>query len=201
MGLQILLVWAKGNPSTTDHTAVMQAIADAQTIYNQKSLGAPILDLEIWGQVNLEEEGILPNDIGYTDDQDYVDARSADGVKLAKVRDFYLSANGRLENPVFVLFVVPPGELKNANGFALLDGYCAVLPVPTGVWGTADGHTYAHEIGHGLSLVHDNDGANVMYPFRSIGTDLSGNNLVEDQYGRFGRFIRSQHPSLVKRDA
>ncbi len=201
MSLQILLVWAKGNPSTADRTAVTQTIADAQAIYNQKSLGAPILSLEIWGEVNVEEEGILPNDIGYTDDQDYVDAGSAEGVKLAKVRDYYLSANHRREKPVFVLFVVPAGELKKANGFALLNGYCAVLPVPTGVPGTADGHTYAHEIGHGLSLVHINDGSNVMYPFRWFGTDLSGNILEDDQYGQFGTFIRRQHPSLVMKEA
>jgi len=194
MPLQILLIWAKGRPSIADVRAVERALADAAAIFDPNKL-----PINIWGQVNREEEGPLPSAIGYTDAQDYVDSNSVRGRDFARVRDFYLDASHRLKTPVYVLFVVPAGELYDANGFSLLEGYSSVLPVPTGVMGTADGHTYAHEIGHGLSLDHVDETDNVMYPYRVVARTgkLSGNDIGIAQYKQMRAFIQ-KHPSLVE---
>jgi hypothetical protein len=191
MQLQILRIWAKGRPGQQDVAEVEAALLrDAQNIFNP-------LTFKICGEVNLKEQGPLPNAIGFTEAQDYVDANTANGQALAKVRDYYLDASHLLGKPVYVLFVVPAGELKNANGFSLLSGYCSVLPVPTGVEGTADGHTYAHEIAHGLSLEHVEDSNNLMYPYRRIpNKGLSGDTLTVDQKKDMRGFL-SKNPSLV----
>jgi hypothetical protein len=189
MALQILLIWAKGPPSNAENQAVRAAIADAQRIFGT-------LTLAIWGEVNREEEGPLPNLIGYTDAQDFVDANSASGRDVLRVRDLYLDANHRLATPVYVLFVVPQDELHNANGFSLLGGYCSVLPVPTGLPGTADGHTYAHEIAHGLGLPHVDSTANCMFPYRIVPPSaLSGDELTTDQKVAMRSFLQA-HLSL-----
>jgi hypothetical protein len=191
MALQILIVWAKGSPSTSDQGAVLAALQTAQAIFTT-------LTLNVWGQVNLEEQGPLPSSIGYTEDQDYVDADGVAAKALRKVRDLYLDANRRLAAPVYVLFIVPVGELKSANGFSLRGGYCSVMPVPTGAFGTADGHTYAHEVGHGLSLVHSDDTQNLMCPFRVLPTGLlSGDTLTVDQYKQIRAFLKA-HQSLLE---
>ena len=196
MPLQILVVWAKGPATPNDVEKVSGALVYAQHIF-----GADKLPLAIWGQVNCEEAGPLPSGVGYTEAQDYVLVDSVAGKALAKVRDLYLDARGRKDNPVYVLFIVPAGELIGANGFSLASGYCSVLPVPTGVEGTADGHTYAHEIGHGLSLPHDDDPDNLMYPYRVVKAQhrLSGDDIEVPQYKLMRAFIQ-QHPSLVVAD-
>jgi hypothetical protein len=189
MALQILLVWAKGPPGVADEQAVKAAIATAQEIFG-------VLSLAIWGEVNREEEGPLPNMIGYTEAQDYVDANLASAAAFMQVRDLYLDASHRLAEPVFVLFVVPAGEIQNANGFSVRGGYCSVLPVPTGQPGTADGHTYAHEIAHGLSLSHDADTDNLMFAYRVVPPDgLSGDTLTVAQYKQMRAFLQA-NPSL-----
>lgn len=188
MALQMLTVWAKGSPSNKDKGAVEGALQTAQAILK--------LTLDNWGQVNLEEQGPLPNLIGYTEDQDFVDADAASAREIAHVRDLYLNASRRGKTPVYVLFVVPAGEVVGANGFSIRRGYCSVLPVPTGVPGTADGHTYAHEIAHGLSLEHLNDTKNLMYPFRIFApSKLSGDALIDGQYVQIRRFLQ-EYPSL-----
>jgi hypothetical protein len=189
MALQMLTVWAKGPPGNKDKEAVRGALQTAQEILK--------LTLDNWGQVNLEERGPLPNLIGYTEDQDYVDADAAKAQEVARVRDLYLAASHRdISKPVYVLFVVPAGEVVGANGFSIRRGYCSVVPVPTGVPGTADGHTYGHEIAHGLSLKHLNDTQNLMFPFRMLAPDkLSGDELIEEQYIQMRRFLQ-EYPSL-----
>ena len=190
MPLQILRIWAKGKPGRDDEANVDAAITNAQNIFK-------FLTLKVWGEVNLEEQGILPNAIGFTDAQDYVDADTADGQAIATVRDYYLDANHRQGKPVYVLFVIPAGELRNANGFSLLSGYCSVVPIPTGVAGTADGHTYAHEIAHGLSLEHVQNPNNLMYPYRQVPNHgLSGDALTVEQLKGMRGFL-SKKPSLV----
>jgi hypothetical protein len=168
---------------------VETAIATAQSIFST-------LTLAIWGEVNAEEEGPLPNIIGYTEAQDYVDADTASAADVEKARDFYLDASHRKEAPVFVLFVVPADEMRNANAFSIRNGYCSVVPVPSGVLGTADGHTYAHEIGHGLSLGHTDDTGNLMFPARVVppGT-LSGDGITTAQYKLMRAFLQA-NPSL-----
>jgi hypothetical protein len=191
MPLQILLVWAKGSPEFDEVEAVMRELRVASTIFNT-------LPFALWGEVNRKEKGPLPSTIGYTDAQDYVLVDSVAGADLAKVRDFYLDANDRKDNPVYVVFIVPAGEILDANAFSLGGGYCSVLPVPTGVEGTADGHTYAHEIGHGLSLPHVDDPDNLMYPYRVVSGEhrLSGDNIETDQYKLMRTFL-GKNPSLL----
>lgn len=191
MALQILLIWAKGPPSDADEAAVRNALATAASIFIS-------LPLEIWGQVNREEGGPLPSGIGFTEAQDYVDADLADADDIEHIRDLYLDASHRLKTPVYVLFVVPAGELENANGFSVRGGYCSVLPVPTGEWGTPDGHTYAHEIGHGLSLPHVDDTGNLMYPYRVVPpSSLSGDTIEIDQFKQMRAFL-GKYPSLLE---
>jgi len=191
MPLQILLIWAKGPPSSTDRQAVMGALATAQNIFST-------LPLALWGEVNREEEGPLPSSVGYSEAQDYADVDTVSSVNLQRTRDLYLDASHRLKEPVYVLFVVPAGELKNCNGYSVRGGYCSVLPVPTGVPGTADGHTYAHEIGHGLGLVHSDDTKNLMFAYRVVPPSaLSGDGIEIDQYKLMRSFLGST-PSLLK---
>lgn len=192
--LQMLVVWAKGPPSDSDVTAVAWALRGARAVFDPIKLG-----LDVWGQVNRGEDGPLPSSIGYTDAQDYCDADSAPGEDVARIRDRYLDANRRLDAPVYVLFIVPPGQLHNANGFSLVGGYCSVLPVPTGVAGTADGRTYAHEIGHGLSLDHVDDKKNLMYPYRVVAKSLklAGHDIEVPQGVEIVRFLK-QHRSLIE---
>lgn len=192
MPLQILLIWAKGPPRPNELRAVAGALDYAERIFNT-------IELAVWGQVNREEEGPLPSTVGYDEDQDYVLVDSVAGAALAKVRDLYLDASHRKDNPVYVLFIVPAGEILDANGFSLGGGYCSVLPVPTGVEGTADGHTYAHEIGHGLSLPHVDDTNNLMYPYRVVRAErrLSGDNIEVDQYKLMRAFL-GKNPSLLE---
>jgi len=138
----------------------------------------------------------MPSSIGYTQAQDYVDSSSVSGQAFARTRDLYLDASHRLEQPVYVLFIIPAGELRDANGFSLLSGYCSVVPVPTGVPGTADGHTYAHEIGHGLGLGHVDDTQNLMFPYRIVPpSSLSGDTLTTEQKLAMRSFLQA-HPSL-----
>jgi hypothetical protein len=195
MALQILLVWAEGPPEPEEVEVVMKALGRAQRIFN--TLAPNALPFNIWGQVNREEQGPLPATVGYTEDQDYVLAGSVAGDALAHVRDLYLDASNRGESPVYVLFIVR--EILGANGFSLGSGYCSVLPVPTGVEGTADGHTYAHEIGHGLSLPHDKDPDNLMYPYRVVQGEhqLSGDDITVDQYKLMRTFL-AKNPTLLQ---
>jgi hypothetical protein len=175
MALQILRVWAKGPPIKQDETLLNDTLKIAGKIFGT-------LTLQTWGDVNLKEKGPLPDKIGFKD-QDYVDADTADAKSVERARDLYLDANHRLAEPVYVLFVVPAAQLQNANGFSLRSGFCSVLPVPTGAWGTPDGHTYAHEIAHGLSLGHVQDTDNLMYPYRVVEKNvLSGDALTVAQY-------------------
>jgi hypothetical protein len=188
MALQILIIWAKGPPSDNDDQAVKQALATAQSIFGT-------LTLDVWGEVNREEDGPLPSAVGYSEAQDYADVNSVKAVNLQHTRDLYLDASGRLDDPVYVLFIVPAGELKNCNGYSIRSGYCSVLPVPTGIPGTADGHTYAHEIGHGLSLPHVDDTANLMFPYRVVPPGiLSGDGIAIDQYLAMGGFLKANLP-------
>jgi hypothetical protein len=192
MALQILLIWAKGPPTLVEDQAVKAALAAAQRIFGY-------LTLNIWGEVNREEEGPLPSSIGYTEAQDFVDADFGEAADIMRIRDLYLDASHRLGAPVYVLFIVPAGELHKCNGFSILKGYCSVLPVPTGVPGTADGHTYAHEIGHGLSLVHSTDTANLMFPYRVVPPSaLSGDAITEEQSVAMMRFLKANLPLREK---
>lgn len=189
MALQILLIWAKGPASSQQDQAVKAAIATAQQIF-------ATLTLDIWGEVNREEEGPLPSSIGYSEAQDYVDVDTVSAADFQRIRDLYLDASHRFGTPVYVLFVVPAGELQNCNGFSIRGGYCSVVPVPTGVPGTADGHTYAHEIGHGLSLSHTQDTGNLMFPYRVVPpSSLSGDAITTEQYKQMRSFLQA-NPSL-----
>lgn len=192
MPLQILCVWAKGPPKPQEQSEVTAALQRASSILTPITVTA-------WGHVNLGEAGPLPNLIGYTEEQDYVDAKTANAVTVERTRNLYLEASDRLINPVYVLFIVPAGEMKGANGFSIRSGYCSVLPVPTGETGTADGHTYAHEIAHGLSLPHVDDPNNLMFPYRVHLGKLSGDALIELQFIAMNKFVREQCPSLMVR--
>src|SRR5262245_50332276 len=115
--LQILVVWAKTIPSTDEKDRFEQTLSAASDCiskaFNQQ------LNFTIWGRVNQEEKGPIPMGIGFDESQDYVDADSAEGAKIAKIRDLYLDASNTLNKPKYVVFVLPSGDVTNANAFSL----------------------------------------------------------------------------------
>jgi hypothetical protein len=189
--LNILLVWVEGKP-IKNYTDIVEKTLD-QAITS--ILCPPFKKFKIIGDVNKGEKGPLPISIGYTEDQDHVDANAADAKNIISARDFYLKASDLVDNPPYILFVVPPDKISGANAFSIRFGYCSVVPVPTGKDGTADAHTYAHEIGHGLGLKHTDDTDNLMYPYRKEGNKLSGNSLTNDQISTMATFL-NKTPSL-----
>ena|SRR5215469_11079968 len=186
--VKVLVARVKNTQGSEQQNRATKTLKQAFDLLPQSFRGN--LDWNV-SEVNKEEEGPLPQGLGYNEDQDFIDADSPGAQQIAKNRNLYLEAS-YLERAL-VLWIVPQGEIANANAFSLLGGYCCVLPIPpqNSKPGDPDYHTYAHEIMHGLGLQHADDPANLMYPYRRVQNQLSGDSLTENQVGLVSKSLKN----------
>lgn len=86
-----------------------------------------------------------------------------------------------------------------ANGSTLLGKPVSIIKQQSGING--DARTWAHEIGHGLGLDHENDSKNLMYKSRKKDDKATGKSLTKAQCQKMLKNLKKLNPSTTKTTA